>query len=461
MLAAARPEGEEGGLGVDVTVRKAVDAAEPKIAEAFKDQPIVEAEVRDTLGDTYLTWAMTAPAIRQFERAVELCQARLGPDHPDTLTSRNNLAVAYAGAGRTPTPSRCYEATLKLRESKLGPDHPDTLTSRNNLAAAYVPPAARPTPSRCTRRTSSSGVEARPRPPRHAQQPQQPRQGLPSRRPHGRGHQDARGDAQAARVEARPRPPRHAQQPQQPRRGLPCRRPASPRRSRCTRRRSGCGSRSSAPTTPTRSSAATTSPWPTAGPAACRGDRDARGDVEAQEAKLGPGHPDTLVSRGNLATSYESLGRWAEAEPLCARQPGPPPPARRPADSLSASDLADLGGNLLKQGKWSEAEPLLRECLAIREKVLPDDWPRFHAMSLLGGALWARAGTPRPSPDRRGYEGMKAREARIPRQRRPRLAEAAERVVRLYEAWGKPEQAAAWKTKLGLADLPADVFAPP
>jgi hypothetical protein len=25
----------------------------------------------------------------------------LGPDHPDTLTSRNNLAVAYQAAGRT------------------------------------------------------------------------------------------------------------------------------------------------------------------------------------------------------------------------------------------------------------------------------------------------------------------------------------------------------------------------
>jgi hypothetical protein len=34
-------------------------------------------------------------------------------------------------------------------------------------------------------------------------------------------------------------------------------------------------------------------------------------------------------------------------------------------------------------------------------------------------------------------------------------------VVRLYEAWGEFEQAKEWKSKLGLADLPADVFAPP
>jgi hypothetical protein len=34
-------------------------------------------------------------------------------------------------------------------------------------------------------------------------------------------------------------------------------------------------------------------------------------------------------------------------------------------------------------------------------------------------------------------------------------------VVRLYEVWGKPDQSAAWKARLGLADLPDDVFARP
>jgi hypothetical protein len=60
-----------------------------------------------------------------------------------------------------------------------------------------------------------------------------------------------------------------------------------------------------------------------------------------------------------------------------------------------------------------------------------------------------------------GYEGMKARESEIPPPSRPLLPEAAARVIRFYEAWGKPEQAAEWKIKLGLRDLPADVFARP
>jgi len=137
VLSATRPEGEEGGLGKDVTVRKAVDAAEPKIAEAFKNQPLVEAEVRDTLGQTYHYLGEYPLAIRQYERAIGLFQTRLGPDHPDTLTSRDNLAVTYQLAGRALEAIRLHEGVLELRKSKLGLDHPDTLLTGSNLALDY------------------------------------------------------------------------------------------------------------------------------------------------------------------------------------------------------------------------------------------------------------------------------------------------------------------------------------
>ena len=61
----------------------------------------------------------------------------LGPDHPDTLASRNNLAAAYRAAGRFAEAIALHERTLAGRERVLGPDHPATLNSRNNLAAAY------------------------------------------------------------------------------------------------------------------------------------------------------------------------------------------------------------------------------------------------------------------------------------------------------------------------------------
>lgn len=49
------------------------------------------------------------------------------------------------------------------------------------------------------------------------------------------------------------------------------------------------------------------------------------------------------------------------------------------ADSLPyAEELALLGANLLEQKRWKEAEAVLRESLAIRQKKEPDIWTTFE-----------------------------------------------------------------------------------
>jgi hypothetical protein len=50
---------------------------------------------------------------------------------------------------------------------------------------------------------------------------------------------------------------------------------------------------------------------------------------------------------------------------------------------------------------------------------------------------------------------MKEREAKIPAELKRHLTEAGERVVRLYDEWGKPEEAAKWRAKLS-RELPAE-----
>jgi hypothetical protein len=67
-----------------------------------------------------------------------------------------------------------------------------------------------------------------------------------------------------------------------------------------------------------------------------------------------------------------------------------------------------LGGSILGQKRFSEAEPLLLT----------------------------------------SYEGMKQREDEMPIDRRDRVGSALERIVQLYTEWGKPAQAADWKKKL-------------
>src|SRR5207237_5518711 len=39
VLAAARPQGQDGGLGIAATGRQALHAAEPQVAPSFADQP--------------------------------------------------------------------------------------------------------------------------------------------------------------------------------------------------------------------------------------------------------------------------------------------------------------------------------------------------------------------------------------------------------------------------------------
>ena len=79
-----------------------------------------------------------APQAISAGEAVAADSARmLGPDHPDTLASVNNLAIACQEAGRKAEAVRLHERALAGRVRVLGPEHPDTLASRNNLAAAY------------------------------------------------------------------------------------------------------------------------------------------------------------------------------------------------------------------------------------------------------------------------------------------------------------------------------------
>ena len=73
----------------------------------------------------------------ELDVAVAVVEDVLGPDHPDMLTVRNNLAVAYRSVGRFGEAIELFEQVLDERERVWGADHPDMLTVRNNLAGAY------------------------------------------------------------------------------------------------------------------------------------------------------------------------------------------------------------------------------------------------------------------------------------------------------------------------------------
>ncbi len=135
-----------GGLAAaakkDPTIRELLDRAAEELSEAkieanFPEQPLLQAEILRTVGDAYRGVGESERAIGFLQRSLKLMKAKLGPEHPDTLATMNDLAWAYKVAGKPDLALPLFEETLKLRKAKLGPDHPDTLGSMNNLALAY------------------------------------------------------------------------------------------------------------------------------------------------------------------------------------------------------------------------------------------------------------------------------------------------------------------------------------
>src|SRR5260221_5761802 len=58
----------------------------------------------------------------------------LGPEHPDTVSSLNNLGALYEGMGDYAAAEPLFQQALQIRKKVLGPEHLDTASSLNNLA---------------------------------------------------------------------------------------------------------------------------------------------------------------------------------------------------------------------------------------------------------------------------------------------------------------------------------------
>ncbi len=74
---------------------------------------------------------------RAGERAVKGLMKRLGPDDPLTLTAMFNLARTYLHLGEQHASRTLLVEVLRKRKRFFGLDHPDTLMTRNELAMSF------------------------------------------------------------------------------------------------------------------------------------------------------------------------------------------------------------------------------------------------------------------------------------------------------------------------------------
>jgi serine/threonine protein kinase len=394
-------------------------------------------------------------AIALYERIRDAEIATLGPDHLDTLITLNNLAAAYQTAGRLPEAIALYERVRDAPIAKLGPDHPKKLTTLSNLAGAYREVGKLPEAIALFERVRDAQIAK--------QGPDHPDTLITLNNLAG-AYRAAGRLAEAIALRERVR---DAQIPK-----------LGPDHPDTLKTISGLAaaywsSKQLARSVPLFESV-----------------------LKLQEAKLGRQHPDTQATVANLGVNYKDAGRLKEAIPLLeeAHQAAKNIPALRwianplidayatagenakladllkeelagarkalPKDSPRlASLLVQSGMVLLQQKMWTEAEPLLRECLAIREKTQPDVWSTFNTKSMLGAALLGQKKHADAEPLLlAGYEGMKQREKTIPEQGKSRPSEAVDRLIELSTATNKPDEVKKWQAER--AKYPKDAAMP-
>ena len=161
----------------DALMRQVLVTAADVIDEQFQSMPLVEAEVQEIIGSTYLSLSDPARAMDHLERALELydehlpassprrvavvntivavlhglgdleaasrrsrenlvqSRQRLGDSHVETLTAIGNHAFLLDQMGLPDEAEPLYQEALGLSREVNGPEHPDTLVAANNLAA--------------------------------------------------------------------------------------------------------------------------------------------------------------------------------------------------------------------------------------------------------------------------------------------------------------------------------------
>jgi serine/threonine protein kinase/lipopolysaccharide biosynthesis regulator YciM len=361
----------------------------------------------DTLATAHWSAGKWSQAVSLFEQALEQAKARLGLDHPQTLGTMNDLAVAYRDSGHLDRALPLLEQTVELEKAKLGPDHVQTLTARSNLAVAYwlahdlakALPLFEQTLERMKQRLG----------------PKHPLTLSTMSNLAGAYRAAKRPDKSMPLLE-------QALEQQKSRLG-----PDHPQ------------------------TLITMNNLALAYREAGRLD-DAlplfEHSLETQKARPGPDHPDTLATMSNLAAAYQEAGKLDRAEPLFRellkwrrqRDGSESPP--------TALALAGLGFNLLKQEKWVAAEAALRDCLAVCVSKMPNDALTCQVRSLLGGALLGQKKYAEAEPLLvQGCVGLK-KHAAASREGRTRLCEALERLVRLCAETGRKDEAQAWAVRL-------------
>ncbi|MCG8408672.1 MAG: serine/threonine-protein kinase [Phycisphaerales bacterium] len=389
--------------GKEVTVQQVLDRAAGTVEQQFTDRPIVAAKLHHTIGRTYFGLGLDAQAEPHLQTALDLNRRHLGDAHENTLKSMNAMAVLRLEQLRFDEAEPLCQEVVDRRRETLGETHAYTLNAMNTLAAVFEQ-QSRVDEAESLRLDMLN----------FARKGKEPAVILIS------SHTLAAFYMRQEQYE----------------KAEPILRDAL----------------NEAPHVLEEKYSHTLEAMHQLGTLYLKQKRYdeavkiLKETLKNKEQLLGEDRPSTMMTVVELGRLYEALGRYEEAEPcflkalsVRRRQFG----EDRPEVMQSIHDLADF---YLLQGRLGEAEPLYRETLERSRRLLPKG-RRYQIASLINlGRLLV--------PQRRYKEAeealLEAHEILEIHSKKDAGIKvmAIQSLVRLYEAWDRPQTAAEWQAKL-------------
>ena len=442
--------GTDSAPDPDVKARTLLDRAAARVSKRFAGQPLIECEIQDTIAHAYEGLGLYAESEQHLRRAYELSASHRGRDDPRTLDLLMALSGALRNVNRFGDAVTMAKTALEAETRKLDPEDPKTVVAMQNLGALYLftnqQTEAEPLLKKAleiqsrrngydnidTLNTSDSLAELYIEQSRYAEASVVLAKGLESyRRVYGPDHPftsrelfglgkvlQGKGDypeaervfAEALAIDQRTRGKRHPD---------------------------------------------------TLGSA----ERLGRTQIDAGKfdegitllestladfrETVGPGSLDTLTCQLFLGAGYDAKGDRVRAEQTLRSALQGLRALGKDQEDRATLAAEFLGVNLVEQRKYSQAEPILRQALTYRDKGDKDDWQLYRAQAFLGAAL---SGLKRyPEAEKlllSGQQGLEQRLSRMPADQKKWARFSSEQVTDLYSGWGKPDEAAQWRTRL-------------
>ena len=473
----------------DLKVRTALDRAADRIGGRFGAQPEVEASIRGTIGQTYRGLGLHTEARKQVELALEIDRRVLGQGDPKTLSDIARLARIAVDEGKYPEAESLFSETLEKRRHVLGPTHPDTLATMSELGNVYLL-LGRAGQAEALVREALAG-QRRVLPPDDPAMLETMNNLARIYERQGKNEETEPLNQRILEIRRRVLGPEHPSTLismnnlasrtlgwvsfRRPRRCLRRRSNSSAaclvpstlahwtewiiwrtpircgasilKRKRCSARtlRSGAGPWARIIPSPSRIWAR----WP-AWPRSKAGSRRRNGSMRMCWNRSAASSDRNIRLRSAIrlacARPTGSKGKYPEAQALLNRTLEAQRRVLGPEHPFVLESEVSLALTLQSMGKSAESEPVIRHVMEVNRSKQPGSWQFFLAESLLGASLAQQRKYAEAEPLLlEGYRGMEARKQRIDASNAHYLERVREAIFQLYQASGRPGEAAHWQ----------------